>query len=195
MASHLRKRADRIKEQVPILSLLVSYGYDVRPDGGDREQQFSCDLHGDGNDSKPSSRYYPENNSIYCWACGKVRDPIELVREKEGLGFKDAVRRLEIRFHLPALPFEAEESKTERILREGAEAFDPHTTLDDDFRRLSTLLHSVTQDRMLPMTRCATYWDAVDKVMHLTFKELVPVTKARMTLAALRERLFEEMDL
>ncbi len=193
MASHLRNRADRIKEQVPILSLLISYGYDVRADGGDREQQFSCDLHGDGRDSKPSSRYYPDSNSIYCWACGKIRDPIELVREKEGLGFKEAVKLLEVRFRLPTLPYEAEQSATQRILQEGRDALDPTTTLEDDIKRQSVLLHMIAQERMLSMTRCATYWDALDRISHLAQQGQLPALKARQTIGLLRERLFEEL--
>jgi hypothetical protein len=193
MASHLRKRADRIKAQVPILSLLVGYGYDVRADGGDREQQFSCDLHGDGNDSKPSSRYYPESNSIYCWACGRVRDSIGLVQEKEGLKFKEAVKRLEIRFRLKPLPYEHEESATQRILREGRDALDVHTTIEDDIRRQRSLIHMVTQDRMLPMARCSIFWDALDKVAYMAEHKGLEVLKARQTIGKMRERLFEEL--
>jgi len=63
-----RKRADRIRETIPIVSVLADYGYEVRTDGGDREQQFACNLHGDGNDVKPSARVYPHSNSWHCIA-------------------------------------------------------------------------------------------------------------------------------
>jgi len=108
-----QRRIERIHEQVDILKLLGDYGYPVRPDM-DREQQFSCNMHGDGNDLKPSARVYPENNSWYCWACGKTRDAIETVREKEGLGFMEALKWLEGRFGLEPLPFRPFGVPTER---------------------------------------------------------------------------------
>ena len=62
------KRAARIREEIPITAVLADYGYDVRDDGGDREQQFPCNMHGDGYDVKPSARVYPESASWYCVA-------------------------------------------------------------------------------------------------------------------------------
>lgn len=64
--SRAKQRADRIREEVEIVQVLADYGYHVSAHGGDREQQFSCDLHGDGSDSKPSARAYPSSNSWYC---------------------------------------------------------------------------------------------------------------------------------
>ena len=66
MTDRAKAAADRIREQVPILQVLASYGYRVRVDGGGREQQFSCDLHGTGQDNKPSARAYPDSASWYC---------------------------------------------------------------------------------------------------------------------------------
>ena len=91
-------RAKRIKEEIPILSVLAGYGYDVH--GDTREQQFKCDLHGDGHDNAPSARVYPETNTWYCFACGKVRDSISTVMEKEGLDFNQACKGLEIKYNL-----------------------------------------------------------------------------------------------
>jgi intein/homing endonuclease len=64
--SRAKQRADRIRQDIDIVQVLADYGYKVNPGGGDREQQFSCDLHGDGSDSKPSARVYPSSNSWYC---------------------------------------------------------------------------------------------------------------------------------
>lgn len=68
--SRNERRRDRIKEQVPILDLLARYGYMIEP-GYNGEQQFRCDLHGSGQDNKPSARAYPESNSTYCIAGGE----------------------------------------------------------------------------------------------------------------------------
>ena len=95
-----REAADRIRAEVPIVDVLYDYGYRVHPDGEDREQQFSCDLHGDGSDTKPSARVYPESASFHCFACGRSRDAITLVREKEGVEFWQAVKMLEAKHNL-----------------------------------------------------------------------------------------------
>ena len=93
------KRSDRIKAEISIFTLLSDYGYDVVD--SPREQQFSCNLHGDGQDNSPSARAYPESNSWYCFACGKVRDSISTVMEIEGVEFKDACSKLERKYNLP----------------------------------------------------------------------------------------------
>jgi len=64
--SRARQAADRIREEIPIARVLADYGYNIHGDGGDREQQFQCDLHGDGQDNKPSARVYPDSDSWYC---------------------------------------------------------------------------------------------------------------------------------
>jgi len=103
------KRADRIREMIPIVQVLADYGYDVRADGGDREQQFPCNLHGDGFDLKPSARVYPDSQSWYCFGCDLSRDAIATVRGNEGLSFWEAVRKLEQVYELPPLPWADEE--------------------------------------------------------------------------------------
>lgn len=60
-----QQRVARIQEAGDILELLAYYGYQVRSEYH-TEQQFSCDLHGDGNDGKPSARVYPDTNSWFC---------------------------------------------------------------------------------------------------------------------------------
>ena len=51
------KRVEQIKEFVSIEQGLNDLGYRVQHI--DREQQFPCDLHGDGRDGKFSARVYP----------------------------------------------------------------------------------------------------------------------------------------
>lgn len=74
--------AARINQHVSIENILAAYGYRVRPGGG-REQQFSCDLHGDGRDGRPSARVYPDSNSWYCVA---VNERVLTARGWEELG-------------------------------------------------------------------------------------------------------------
>ena len=61
-----QRRIDQIKARLSIAQVLMDYGYPVRGDNDEREEQFPCDLHGDGHDGKPSARIYPESNSWYC---------------------------------------------------------------------------------------------------------------------------------
>ena len=114
-------RARNIKDNTSIVEVLADLGYHVHAHGGDREQQFSCDLHGDGSDSKPSARVYPDSNSWYCFACGKVRDAISTVREKWGYSFPEACKYLEDKYGVDYTPSaysqgsetEAEEDRTQ----------------------------------------------------------------------------------
>ena len=102
------KRSERIKSNISIFSVLSSYNYDVV--NTPREQQFRCNLHGDGSDNNPSARAYPDSNSWYCFACGKTRDAISTVMEIEGIGFSQACKVLEVKYNLPVwVPSKKEE--------------------------------------------------------------------------------------
>lgn len=144
-----RKRRSRIKRVVPLDEVLESYGYAVRS-GFDSEQQFSCDLHGDGNDSKPSARYYPESASWHCFACGRSRDVISTVMEKEGLSFTAALTTLESRFSLPEIPWE-----TEKVVEREVD-------IRPYFRRVERLLTNLTDEKDLPMEVTLSFWEAYD---------------------------------
>lgn len=158
--SRSKDRADRIRSEVPIIEVLAAYGYAVSIDGG-REQQFSCDLHGDGSDSKPSARVYPDSNQWYCFACSTSRDAIQTVREKEGLDFRTACDQLEKRFHLPALPWtQDEESKPELDFDFNARA----PTAADASLRVAALLKSITGERSVPLPELLRLWQAHDRL-------------------------------
>lgn len=89
-----KKRADRIRAEISIVKVLSDLGYHIHPDGGDREQQFPCDLHGDGSDSKPSARVYPSSNSWYCVSVDErvlTSDGWITLRDLGFYGFRDAV--------------------------------------------------------------------------------------------------------
>lgn len=160
--SHARARANRVREKVPIVELLEGYGYRVRASGGDREQQFPCNLHGDGRDQKPSARVYPESQSWYCFACDVTRDVIATVRANERLDFWGAIKWLEAKFHLPPMPWEG---PTEKDTLESVVAGLRHDrTFDDDLDRIRFRLGQLTQERGLPLDELLAFWEAIDKV-------------------------------
>jgi hypothetical protein len=45
-------------------------------------------------DQRPSLRMMKGKNAAYCFPCAKKFDPIDILRERDGLSFHDAVRRL-----------------------------------------------------------------------------------------------------
>lgn len=109
--SRLTLRIRAIKANVPLLEILHKYGYSVNPQY-DQDQQFSCNLHGDGSDSKASARYYSESNSTYCFGCGKIRSSVDYVSSLEGVSLSKACSMLEKAFGLDPIPFETEETNT-----------------------------------------------------------------------------------
>ncbi len=158
--------ADRIRAEVPIVDVLYEYGYHVHPDGEDREQQFSCDLHGDGADTKPSARVYPDSASFHCFACGRSRDAITLVREKEGIDFWPAVKALEARYGLDPLPWEGpEEPRKDKAVHKINEALEHSAeTTEQVLNRVSRIIDSCCRERSIPPEKCAAFWEAHDKV-------------------------------
>lgn len=166
--SRSRKAADRIQEEIPLVQVLADYGYGVHLDGGDHEQQFSCDLHGDGRDGKPSARLYPENNQFFCFACGRSRDAIALVCEKEGVRFWDAVKILEKRYGLDPLPWSEDDNKAppeDTFRAELAAALNPSETPEQAIQRLDRFLLNMCRDRSLTPQRVAGFWEAHDRVV------------------------------
>lgn len=179
-----RKRADRIREMVPMAKVLEAYGYAVSPDAGDREQQFSCDLHGDGSDGTPSARFYPESNSAYCFACGRTRDAISWSMEKEGLDFSSACKKLELRFHLPPLPWDDDEKHDHVPL-----VLDHQTTFADETHRVDRMLQNLTLERSLPMTDTLRLWHDFDKVAYGVAHEAWDERRGKIMYADIRQRV------
>lgn len=95
----MNNRVKKINEKVSILQVLHRYGYEIV--NAEAEQQFSCDLHGDTRDQRPSARVYPDSNSWYCFACSKSRDIVETVKDKESCSFNDACYMLEEWYSIP----------------------------------------------------------------------------------------------
>lgn len=158
--SRASKAANRIRKEIPLSTVLADYGYRVEG-GSDREQQFSCDLHGDGQDRKPSARLYEEQ--FFCFACGVSRDAISLVREKEGVEFWEAVKKLETRYGLEPLPWEP--SERESLSDEISKAFDRQETPEQALNRVACLVDSLCKERSVTAEKCAGFWEAHDRVL------------------------------
>ena len=191
----LQAHIDRIKEEIPIEQLLHDLGYDVRPGGGFREQQFSCDLHGDGIDNKPSARMYPDSNSWYCFACSKARDAIDTVSEKLGLTLAQAIRWLEKEYNLPVLPWDDERPEEPKpTLRADMEALaDDERTFEQVKKHLASRLDYLTQDRDASVRTVARFWEAYDGVLYKHDQEQIDEDKARKALQKLWFILDEEL--
>ncbi len=169
-----KKRIARVREKVDMGQQLAAYGYGIQP-GSYQEQQFRCDLH--GFDNKPSARYYPESNSTYCWACGVARDPITLVRDREGVGYFRALSMVEEEYNLPTMPWddesgEEEVSEAETFQGELASIFaNAHKeTFGTLFHRVDGLLKMAREDGDLPMERFYVYADNLDRLRYLVRK-------------------------
>jgi len=187
-----RQRADRIREEIPIIRVLSDYGYMVDPSGEDREQQFSCDLHGDGQDNTPSARAYPDSNSYHCFACGRSRDSIRLVMEKEGVDFSNACRVLEHRYGLPPLAWD-EEQKGSTPEDEIQAALTTVVSLEDEVKRVRHLLLAVTAERDLPMETMLALWEAFDKIGWLHQEGKIEERATREAVVRLRYITMEKL--
>ncbi len=187
-----QRRRDRIRSEIPIAQLLSDLGYAVRPDAAHREQQFSCDLHGDGRDSKPSARVYPDNNAWYCFGCPKHRDAIRTVRDKFGLSFVDALKWLEEKYGLPNMSFEDTDDHGPSFNQNLAAEIDPVKTYEDDRTKISVLLSNITVDRILDLETIAAFWEALDRLTYMVAKEQIEELPARKAILKLRERVLEE---
>lgn len=81
-----------ILEKVDLTETMVNYGIRFTFDPtNSMEAQFHCPFHG-GNDTKPSARVYKESKSCWCWVCKKVRNVINVVMEKESLGYVEGIK-------------------------------------------------------------------------------------------------------
>lgn len=192
MGDWAKRRSERIRTKIPIVQVLADYGYQVDPSGGDREQQFSCNLHGDGRDGKPSARVYPVSNSWYCFACGVSRDAIKLVREREGLDWARACSVLERKYGLPPLPKtdddDADETEPESTSDKVRSALNPTRSFADDRARLVRLLEIDNQERALPMLAILRLWEALDRVDYGLENKVLSESQAHVEVLTILER-------
>ena len=191
--TRLRARADRVNETCDLGELLQGYGYTVVPDR-QREQQFSCDLH--GMDNKPSARLYGYNNTTYCWVCQKKRDSIAYVMEKESLNFRDAIERLERSLGLPTLAWDDEadrEPNPVSEIEEIEEIAKPDRSYGVERERVHKFLDTLTSDRDLDAKTLLVFWEVFDRVDYGGVKQDWGEPKGVTALIQLRTRLMEQL--
>jgi len=191
--TRLRARADRVNEECDLGELLQGYGYAVVPDR-QREQQFSCDLH--GMDNKPSARLYGHNNTTYCWVCQEKRDPIAYVMAKENLNFVQAVDQLEQRLGLAPLPWDDEMDAAARPV-DPTDALDEivrdEASYEDERERLRTFLDTLTAERETDARTLLSFWEVFDRIDYGVARQEWGERKGLAALAQLRERLLERL--
>lgn len=192
--SRLSRRAQRVNEKTRMGALLNEYGYMVMDDDR-REQQFACDLHGP--DNKPSARLYGHTNSFHCFACAKSRDVIEFIRDKEQVGFKQAIEILEKRLNLPALPWDDDEDRPvdpgEEAEREINALSNPTVTYEDELLRLRGFLDTLTRDRDLDADTLLKFWEVFDRIAFHVHEDQWSEAKGTMGLKALKVQIVERL--
>jgi len=188
----IKERVARIHKHVPILEVLARYGYTIHEDAEGREQQFSCDLHGDGQDGKPSARVYPASASWYCFGCSLSRDAIKTVQEKEGLSFSQACYKIEERFNLPHPANwntgdwdqgERSEENPGDVIR-----IDETTTFESEERQTGNLLLYLTRERILERKVCLLLWELYDRAVWSVHKEVWSESRGKEAVAKLRAK-------
>ena len=185
--SRTDRRRDRIRQEVPIRHLLRDLGYNVHLEG-DQEEQFCCDLHGDGRDTKPSARVYP-NNTTYCFAEGLARDAVAYVRAKKDLSYIDALKWLETQYKLPPLPFEEGDYAENPANPYPPDKIDPDLTFDGAVTRVRKQLDRFTKEKALSLDALLTFWEEFDRTAHLVKETLLSERDGMKTLLILRERM------
>lgn len=184
----IKDRVARIKEQVSIIDVLSHYGFKLYD--GDVDQQFPCDMHGDGSDQSPSARVYPDTASWYCWGCGKNRDAIDTVREREGVTFIQACIHLEKIagldiWNVPEDFFEKPKNPTEVF------KIDKTVPLDSLISQFRNMMQVATDGRVLDKMRTLKFWHVFD---HFCWLSRTEPEKARKGLTQLLSKLIKALQ-
>lgn len=83
-----RKRKGSVDaSSIPIAEIVNFYGGEVREG---RNVSVRCCIH---NDTRRSAVIDTYGNLYFCHTCGKGGSALDVIMEKEGIGFKDAVER------------------------------------------------------------------------------------------------------
>ena len=194
MGTRLDRRRDRVKQEISIFQVLLDCGYQVQDN--EYEQQFCCDLHGDGHDVKPSARVYTDN-SWYCYACQVQRDSIATIQAKEEIPYGEAIYYLESKYGLPNLPCEDDDEvyqKPRTSIDEINEVYQPQRAdYAQDQRRAHAILDSLTKDQDLPLDTMLALWDVHDMVAYKVGKELMSEAKGSVAMGKLRLKAIEKV--
>ncbi len=81
--------AEAVRRANPLPEVLARYGVELAPAGGGR-LKARCPFHAE---DTPSFYAY-EDDHYHCFGCGRHGDVIGFVRERLGLGFREAVEEL-----------------------------------------------------------------------------------------------------
>lgn len=93
MYSYLSAIAEEIKSSLATEDVLRYYGFTIN-----RSRKMYCPFHADT--KHPSMHIYPGSDGYHCFTCGASGDVISFVRAYFGLGFKEAVEKLNADFSL-----------------------------------------------------------------------------------------------
>lgn len=176
------RRVRRLR-RVPLVRLLARLGYEVDPNGDDLEQPFRCNLHGTGQDHKPSARAYPKSPRWHCFACSRSRDIIDTYRERTGAPLNVALDRLEEMAGLPPMSFDIEEDE------EGSTLWSDEApvSVEDPIKAFDRLVGTFARAHALPLSTLLQAWEIVD---HATFDpEFADALRPRI--GELRDRLMQ----
>lgn len=190
------RRVENVKEQVHITDVLEHYGIRVRT--VEREFQYPCPLHGDGQDNSFSARMYPEasnddpSGGTYCFACQKARDLIEWVKDAEGLSFKGAVSHIERTFGVTDKPtpyIEADDYEERRSKVFGVE--EGGRTIQDDFEAMERQARKTIANHRKAFSAegAAKIYFVLDNLRFDVDNDNVTERKARQVLEKLATRL------
>ena len=92
MGNRKNINAEEIKRTVPILELATYLGIKIDP-----HNRAICPFHKDTN---PSLKFYPENNSFYCFGCNIGGSNIDLVMKTQNKAFVEALTFIVDLYHL-----------------------------------------------------------------------------------------------
>ncbi len=76
---------DKIKEQISIVELVQSYGYEIK------NNMIKCPFHAD---KTPSMKLYPDTNTFFCFGCNQNGDTIKFVELCENTDFQGACAKM-----------------------------------------------------------------------------------------------------
>lgn len=82
-----RSKTKADADSIPIEAIIAYYGGEIRQG---KSASVKCCIHDDSRRSAVMNTY---DNLYYCHTCGKGGTGVQVVMEKEGLDFKDALRR------------------------------------------------------------------------------------------------------